>query len=252
MRNLSLKTDHTLNTFLYQPGPAEMYRVRLPELNLHMEQLEKVLGYEQNNIPVFYQDKLKKMWLEAADKADIKVGYRILPADQFHWHFTHIICGEVKFLTGKIISQQLKNSETVAIFAGTAGPAFEAWSKQLFDQGDFPDGYIADLLGSEIIEAAIDWMEIKIQKKLNHHSLKMTNRFSPGYCGWNVHEQFKLFSLLPQNFCGISLTDSALMVPIKSVSGIIGIGEKVEKIGYPCDICQMKNCYRRRKTVSVP
>lgn len=251
MKDLSSKTDLALNIFLYHPEPSKIYHVRLSELHLPIEQLEKVLGYEQNAIPLFYREKLRTMWREASDKADIKVGYRILPADQFHWHLTHIICGKTKFLTGKIIGQQLKNSETVAIFAGTAGPAFEVWSKELFDQGDFPDGYIADLLGSEIIEAAIDWMEIKLQQKLDLHSLKMTNRYSPGYCGWNVREQFKLFSLLPNNFCGIRLTDSALMVPIKSVSGIIGIGEKVEKIQYPCDICQMKNCYRRRKTVPV-
>jgi hypothetical protein len=61
-----------------------------------------------------------------------------------------------------------------------------------------------------------------------------------------VKDQFKLFSLLPENFCGIRLTDSALMIPIKSVSGIIGIGENVERKNYPCEICNMKDCYRKK------
>jgi hypothetical protein len=73
----------------------------------------------------------------------------------------------------------------------------------------------------------------------------MTNRFSPGYCGWNVKDQFTLFSFFPEKFCGIELTDSALMVPVKSVSGIIGLGENVQKKAYPCDVCTMQNCYRR-------
>ncbi|MCK7538940.1 MAG: hypothetical protein MZV63_52410 [Marinilabiliales bacterium] len=47
----------------------------------------------------------------------------------------------------------------------------------------------------------------------------ITNRFSPGYCGWDVAEQHKLFSFFKDNFCGITLTESALMNPVKSVSG---------------------------------
>lgn len=228
-------------------GEAYEFQVKLEEIAISAGDLEKVLGYELGNTPVFYQEKIKKMWQEAYAKVDIRVGYIIMPPDQFRWQQTVLICGKVKFLSGKIITKQLHNSQTVAVFAGTAGAAFDIWSQQLFDQGDFPEGYIADIMGSEIVEAAIDWLEIKIQGKLEPLSLKTTNRFSPGYCGWNVREQFKLFSLLPQNFCRITLTDSALMVPIKSVSGIIGIGETVEKIGYPCDVCTMKNCYRRRK-----
>jgi len=228
-------------------GEVSEYKVKLNEIAISAVDLEKVLGYESGKTPVFYQEKIRYMWEEAFSKVAIRVGYSILPPDQFRWQQTILKCGKVKFLSGKIITNQLRNSQTVAIFAGTAGATFDSWSKQLFDQGDFPEGYIADMMGSEIVEAAIDWLEVKIREKLQPLSLKMTNRFSPGYCGWNVWEQFKLFSLLPENFCGISLTESALMVPIKSVSGIIGIGGSVEKIGYPCDVCTMKNCYRRRK-----
>ena len=228
-------------------GEAFEYQPRLDEITISASDLEKVLGYELGNTPVFYKEKIKNMWEEAYSKVDIRVGYFILPIDQFKWQQTTLKCGKVKFLSGKIITNQLRNSQTVAVFAGTAGATFDVWSKQLFDQGDFPEGYIADMMGSEIVEAAIDWLEVKIQEILIPLSQKMTNRFSPGYCGWNVQEQFKLFSLLPENFCGITLTSSALMVPIKSVSGIIGIGETVKKINYPCDVCTMKNCYRRRK-----
>ena len=238
------KSEHL---FLNNIDQAFEYQVKLAELSISAVDLEKLLGYESGNTPVFYHEKIKHMWEEAFSKVAIRVGYIILPPDQFHWQQTVLNCGKVKFLSGKIITNQLRNSQTVAIFAGTAGAAFDSWSKQLFDQGDFPEGYIADMMGSEIVEAAIDWLEIKIRAKLQQRSLKMTNRFSPGYCGWNVREQFKLFSLLPEKFCGITLTDSALMVPIKSVSGIIGVGEEVEKIGYPCNVCTMKNCYRRHK-----
>jgi len=76
----------------------------------------------------------------------------------------------------------------------------------------------------------------------------ITNRFSPGYCGWDVAEQHKLFGFFKDNFCGITLTESALMKPVKSVSGIIGIGRDVKYAPYQCHACEDKNCiYRNRK-----
>ncbi|MCF0209200.1 MAG: methionine synthase, partial [Bacteroidaceae bacterium] len=80
-------------------------------------------------------------------------------------------------------------------------------------------------------------------KQLHH-----TNRFSPGYCGWHVREQKLLFSTFPlAEPCGVKLTDSCLMLPIKSVSGVIGIGENVRKLEYTCGLCDYANCYKRRK-----
>ncbi|MFN2335640.1 MAG: hypothetical protein ABR560_01615, partial [Bacteroidales bacterium] len=59
----------------------------------------------------------------------------------------------------------------------------------------------------------------------------------------------KLFSFFKDNFCAITLTDSALMNPVKSVSGLIGIGRDVRYTSYQCHICDNKNCiYRNRKT----
>ena len=36
------------------------------------------------------------------------------------------------------------------------------------------------------------------------------------------------------------------MVPIKSVSGIIGLGEKVRRLDYTCGLCDFKQCYKRK------
>jgi len=49
-------------------------------------------------------------------------------------------------------------------------------------------------------------------------------RFSPGYRGWHVHEQRKLFLLLkPEDKIGVTLTEGDLMIPEKSTSGIMGL-----------------------------
>ena len=226
---------------------VQEYQPALEELDISLENLEKNLGYSPDNIPEFYIEKIQGTLKDAVDLVDIRVGYRLLDSEILKCHSSHIQYGATRFLTGKIIAAQLTGSQALVAFAGTAGKIFSSWSRSLFDEGDFPGGYVVDMVGSEIVEASIDWLERQIKEELSSTAFKMTNRFSPGYCGWNVRDQFTLFSFFPEKFCGIELTDSALMVPVKSVSGIIGLGENVEKKDYPCNICTMRNCYRRGK-----
>jgi len=105
--------------------------------------------------------------------------------------------------------------------------------------------YIVDAIASETVEQVAGWLENKIADHAQERAWKITNRYSPGYCGWSVEEQHKFFSLLPDGFCGISLTPSALMIPIKSVSGVIGLGPEVNRGAYQCSICDLKDCFRR-------
>ena len=49
--------------------------------------------------------------------------------------------------------------------------------------------------------------------------------------------------------CGVSLTESSLMVPIKSVSGIIGLGPQVRHLDYTCGLCDFKQCYKRKQRI---
>jgi len=78
-------------------------------------------------------------------------------------------------------------------------------------------------------------MQGDLEKNMRDSGKKITNRYSPGYCGWDVTEQHKLFQLMPENYCGIKLTPSALMDPVKSISGIIGIGKMLKIIHIPAD-----------------
>lgn len=156
----------------------------------------------------------------------------------------------IRFHIGKILKRMLRNSKRYAFFAVTAGPEPEALSKSLFEKSHFLEGYIVDLIGSGIVDALADQMHRQINNHAAAQGMRATNRYSPGYCSWNVAEQQKLFGLLPENCCGISLSDSSLMQPIKSISGIIGMGADVKFQDYTCEICSMKDCQYRKATAS--
>ena len=48
--------------------------------------------------------------------------------------------------------------------------------------------------------------------------------YSPGYCGWHVSGQGRLFGALCPEEIGIRLNASFLMQPLKSVSGVLVAG----------------------------
>ena len=159
-----------------------------------------------------------------------------------------MITGEgFSFNSGSIINNQLSGSKKIAIFVVTLGDEFDCELKDLFEQGETIKAFIFDTVGSVLVERIADHMELELGDVLLKDDLSYTNRFSPGYCGWHVKEQQILFSLLPDNCCGISLNGSSLMTPIKSISGIIGIGKGLTKKDYACSLCDMTNCYKRRR-----
>jgi len=102
-----------------------------------------------------------------------------------------------------------------------------------------------------VVEEAMDRIQADLQQRMSESGLKTTNRYSPGYCDWDLAEQEKLFDVFPENYLDIRLSSSSLMHPIKSVSGLIGIGTDVRYNEYTCNLCDEKNCiYRNRKNRS--
>ena len=151
------------------------------------------------------------------------------------------------FDIGHIIKRQLKGSEAYTLFICTSGVDFEGYQQRLKTEGDMVRVFIADALGSVIAEKCADQMELYLQESINKLGWHHTNRFSPGYCGWHVSQQQLLFPLFDGHTCGVRLTDSSLMLPIKSVSGIIGLGKEVRRLDYTCGLCNFDKCYKRRK-----
>ena len=147
---------------------------------------------------------------------------------------------------GPIIAEGYAGAESFALFVATAGAEFDRWIHSETVCGDIVRQFVADAIGSEIAEWAAREAAESLRQAALREGLRISNSYSPGYCGWNVAEQHRLFALLPERPCGIELGRSALMKPEKSVSGIIALGREVEKRPYGCAICNRRNCYKRQ------
>lgn len=208
--------------------------LRYEDLGISLSELYEQMGYEQ----------------AVPDEATVKeTDIIIAEAKGFlRPRFSFFVQRELPdFAIGKIIGRQLKGAEAYAFFICTAGVEYEAFQERLKKEGDMVRVFIADALGSVIAEKAADQMELSLQENIDKLGWHHTNRFSPGYCGWHVSQQQLLFPLFKGETCGVKLTESSLMLPIKSVSGIIGLGPNVRHLDYTCGLCDFKQCYKRKK-----
>lgn len=146
----------------------------------------------------------------------------------------------------------LEHSTHVATFIVTIGSGLERLARRWMRAGKVMQGTIVDAIASESADAAAERLQITVQEWAHAQGLDITPRYSPGYCGMRVDEQRTLFGSMPALPVNVRLTPSCLMTPIKSISGLIGIGpaDKVSPGGYPCEACTHPNCMQRRAPVN--
>ncbi len=188
--------------------------------------------------------EVKEVYDRLPEICDIRGGYAIYDRiDIFPDGRIGIDGTEIE--THKRVCVYMKNSEKIAVFICTAGIGFTEQTKRYNGEGEFLKAFTVDSFGSIVVEKAMDKIQADLQAKMRSEGLEITNRYSPGYCNWKLVGQKQLFALLPENRCRISLTKSSLMLPIKSVSGIIGIGKTVKYREYTCETCNDLACVYR-------
>lgn len=216
------------------------------ELPLNKDNLYSLLGFDEGVLPEPFDEYVSEAIKFAEELCKIQGAFCIADNVEIQSDNRVLIVNEIEFHIGKTIAKELRNLTKIAFFICTAGTPISQNSQKLL-KGENPVlGYVLDLIGSLIVEGATDKLQQEIKRIAAGMNMEITNRYSPGYCNWSVADQHKLFSFFPPSCCGISLSDSALMSPIKSVSGIIGLGNHVKFREYTCDLCSQTDCIHRK------
>jgi hypothetical protein len=139
----------------------------------------------------------------------------------------------------KSLCKNLDGCDEAYILAATTGIS----SQRLIEKNSVISpikGIVTDCVGSATIEAFCD----KINLSLSDNPDFLRPRFSPGYGDLCIDCQRKIVDFLCANKnIGLSLTESLMMVPKKSVTAIIGIGKEKNKCkGNGCMTCKSKKC----------
>ena len=148
---------------------------------------------------------------------------------------------------GEDIRSFLRGCDSVIVFAATLGVEAESLIRRSAGK-NMADSVILDAAGSAAIEAVCDNFCADLAAALSPRFL--TDRFSPGYGDMPLSEQRAIFSLLDvSRRIGVSLSESCLMIPQKSVTALIGVSDRPQpKRARSCEICgNFENCAYRKE-----
>ena len=141
-----------------------------------------------------------------------------------------------------------EGQDKIALGLCTIGEELEDEVSQLTKKGDLARAIILDAMGSVATESAADSLNLQICETCKEKSWGCSQRFSPGYGNWPLEGQRFIFSLLPAEKIKVKLNQSCMMIPRKSISFAIKIGEQFKGLEKKriCEMCNLKNCPYRK------
>lgn len=197
---------------------------------------------EEHPAVIFIRDIFEELNFDTG----ITGGYIIKNIDELNVKQGILRIENFKLELGRQVCGYIRESTQIALFLCTAGEDFTRMTNQLNEQGDIMEAYILDAIGSLTVENAMDKIQEQLKLEMTANGMKISNRYSPGYCNWHLSDQKPLFELIGENSTNIQLSDSCLMTPRKSVSGIIGIGKHLKHHQYGCAVCNNTTCIYRK------
>lgn len=147
-------------------------------------------------------------------------------------------------IESQLLAKKLICAGTIFPYLITIGPRLEGQVRKL-GSSNLLESWVLDKLGTY----ALRLIRQKVKERIEREVGARVSKFSPGSTSyWDIKQQKVLFHLLfarprDQQEFGVTLTQSYLMIPKKSVSGIMG---KTEREFVECEICP-RQCEERRK-----
>lgn len=155
--------------------------------------------------------------------------------------------GTTLVLHGEAIEAHLSRSGKCALLAVTLGLEVDK-RVAFYSRMDLTKGLVFDACATAAVEALCDEAQGEIAAAAAAMELQATSRYSPGYGDFDIGIQSQLVKVLKAyERIGISVNESSIMIPRKSVTAIIGLQkEKCTSEGLKCKSCNDRYCLYRK------
>lgn len=212
------------------PVGRSMKKLENIPIKLDPEEIRKMLRIREG-------ERLKALLEEVSPLIRSKAVYKIAYIEQKTED--SVILDGIEF-NSRVLRKNLDQAGRVFPFVVTLGPELEKAAEK---NGNILDQFYQDAIGNIALGKARKHLEDHIKSTCRLDGLSF---MSPGSLkDWPLEEQKPLFSLLeePENSIGVKLSESFLMIPKKSVSGIFF---STETNFYNCQLCPRKKCPGRK------
>ena len=146
----------------------------------------------------------------------------------------------------KLLQTRLCGAEKVLVFAVTIGIGIDRLIRKYAQLSPVKALYF-QAIGAERIESACDCFCQGVAQALQAQGQTLSSRFSPGYGDFCLQAQTQIHTLLDcYKQIGVTLNDSLLMSPSKSVTALCAVRTHTENEKKGCENCTLQNCAFRK------
>jgi len=211
--------------------------------------------HKLDNIPIktTFEDSLKRLAIEEAEDIELVRGLFqtakgiAKPKALYREAFVEKISGGDVRVSGidfqsDVLAMNLKNVHRVFAYVCTSGTEVDDWSH---NEKDYVVSLWLDIIKEMFLHDAIAYFRERLKEAYQIKKLSAINPGSGNKENWPIAQQKPLFTLIgdvKEEIC-VTLTESYLMVPVKSTSGLFFPSEK-EYVN--CALCGRENCVGRR------
>jgi hypothetical protein len=139
----------------------------------------------------------------------------------------------------RVLAKNLERIERVFPYVLTIGDSLENTARS---SESMTRRLVLETVGDLALGSGLEHVQRHISEQ---YGLETTSNMGPGQLDWPIEQQRELFSLLGhvKDAIGVTLTGSLMMVPRKSISGIIF---PTEETFISCQLCQRNKCPSRK------
>ena len=207
------------------------YRIPIPTLDVHT--IRRYAGLKSSDFP---PERVREAAQTVRLLAEGVGSIRYYPYDST----SHTILAESGDLTlmSDAICRHLAEAEEVAVMAVTVGSAVEEAIDSAFSAGEYSRALLLDAAATTATEACADYLNRTVTAEAKRRGLYTAFRFSPGYGDWDITVQSDIVRLSEGDSIGITVTESSMLIPRKSVTAVIPLrAQKAEALAHGCSFC---------------
>ncbi len=155
--------------------------------------------------------------------------------------------GSTIILRGEAINAHLAEAERGVVMAATLGLQVDR-RIDFYSKTDLTRGLVFDACAAAAVESLCDMVQGEIAAKAETMGLEITSRYSPGYGDFSIGIQKEIAKVLrTYEKIGLSVNESSIMIPRKSVTAVIGMQVgKCSVKSNKCKSCESKYCLYRK------
>lgn len=213
-------------------------------MDIRIKEAIRYLGYGRQAVDeptlALVHESLKELEIIA----EVKFVYRI-----FELSYTDINSVKVNNITirSQNLIKNLSGCEKCILFGITLGAMVDR-VLQKYEKINMAKAVVFQACAAAYLEEECNKMQLSWAEELKKEEKYLRPRFSPGYGDFSILHQKDILDLLdaPRKI-GLTMTESCMMTPTKSVTAIIGISNTNERCHVSgCEVCEKTDCIYRR------